>query len=125
VCFLALPLRGLCFGLTHDPDLLVATQFLDGISASILGVIIPLVAADATRRQGGFALAQGLIGTTMGLGAAFSTSFAGAVADKYGGQTAFLALATVALLALVVAWVLMPETREGPGRLESDINSGC
>jgi MFS family permease len=112
ICFIALPLRGFCFSLTHDPSLLVATQVLDGVSASIFGVVIPLVAADATRRRGGFALAQGLIGTTMGLGAALSTSVTGFITDRYGGQTAFSVLAVVATLGLIVAWVAMPETRK-------------
>jgi MFS family permease len=109
--FAALPLKGLCFGLIRDPDLFVAAQCLDGVSAAIIGVLVPLVAADATRLTGRFALAQGLIGTGMGLGASISTLLAGYLADKLGSATAFFGLAGVGAIAFVIIVATMPETR--------------
>jgi MFS family permease len=111
VGFAALPLKGLCFGLIQDPHLFVAAQCLDGISAAIIGVLVPLVAADATRVTGRFALAQGLIGTGMGLGASISTLLAGFLADRLGSSTAFLGLAGVGAAAFVIIVATMPETR--------------
>jgi MFS family permease len=109
--FSALPLRGICLAMVQDPNMFVLVQLLDGVSASVLGVIIPLVAADATRGAGGFALAQGLIGTAMGLGGAFSSTYAGYLTDHYGSATAFHGLALVAMIALIITFTLMPETK--------------
>jgi hypothetical protein len=112
--FAALPLKGLCFGLIQDPHLFVVAQCLDGVSAAIIGVLVPLVAADATRVTGRFALAQGLIGTGMGVGASISTLLAGFLADRLGSSTAFLGLAGVGAVAFVIIVATMPETRPNP-----------
>ena len=111
----ALPLRGFAFGFVHDPYLFVPIQMLDGISASVIGVLVPLVAADATRKHGGYALAQGIIGTAMGVGAAFSPTIAGWLTDHFGSTTAFEGLGLIAVVALVAAIVFMPETRKEAG----------
>ena len=111
----ALPIRGFAFGFVHDPYLYVPIQMLDGISASVIGVLVPLVAADATRRHGGFALAQGIIGTAMGVGAAFSPSIAGWLTDRFGSTAAFEGLAAIAVVGLVAAFVSMPESRPAEG----------
>ena len=107
----ALPLRGFAFGFVSDPYMFVPIQMLDGISASVIGVLVPLVAADATRKHGGYALAQGIIGTAMGVGAAFSPTIAGWLTDHLGSTTAFEGLGLIAVLALVAAIAFMPETR--------------
>ena len=107
----ALPLRGFAFGFVQDPYLFVPIQMLDGISASVIGVLVPLVAADATRKHGGYALAQGIIGTAMGVGAAFSSTIAGWLTDHFGSTTAFEGLGLIAVVALVAAIVFMPESR--------------
>lgn len=106
-----LPVRGVCFGLVRDPHYFVLAQCLDGISAAILGVLISLIIADATRETGRFALAQGIIGTGMGLGASASTLAAGYLADRHGSGSAFFGLALVGVLAFVLAAVTIPETR--------------
>lgn len=114
VGFAALPVRGLLFAYTTDPYLLVAIQVLDGVSASVLGVMVPLVVSDLTRGTGRFNLALGAVGTAMGIGAALSTSLAGVMADRLGSQTAFLGLAVVGLAAFLLVALAMPETRRGP-----------
>ncbi|MGY2048422.1 MFS transporter [Methylobacterium sp. JK268] len=113
--FAALPLRGLLFAYTQEPEVLVLIQVLDGISAAVIGVMVPLVVADATRGTGRFNLALGAIGTGMGVGAAISTTLSGAMADHLGTHAAFLGLAGVAMLALVLLLLVMPETRRGRG----------
>jgi MFS family permease len=68
--FGALPIRGLLFMVVRDPQLLVAVQLLDGICAAVFGVLVPLTIADITRDTGRFNLAQGIVGTGIGIGAA-------------------------------------------------------
>ena len=65
--FGALFVRGLLFAMTSEPRLLVAIQVLDGVSAAVFGVHVPLTIVDLTREHGHFNLAQGAIGCAMGL----------------------------------------------------------
>jgi MFS family permease len=109
--FAALPIRGILVATTADPYLLVAIQALDGISAAVLGVLVPLVIADTTRGTGHFNLAQGVVGAGVGIGASFSTTLAGFLSDQFGSSTAFLGLSSIATLGLGVVYLLMPETR--------------
>jgi MFS family permease len=109
--FAALPIRGVLVATTADPYLLVAVQALDGISAAVLGVLVPLVIADTTRGTGHFNLAQGVVGAAVGIGASFSTTLAGFLSDRFGSSAAFLGLASIATLGLVIVYLLMPETR--------------
>jgi predicted MFS family arabinose efflux permease len=109
--FAALPLRGLLFATVTDPSLLVAVQLLDGVTASVFGVMVPLIVADLTRGTGRFNVGQGIVGTTTGIGASLSTTFAGYTSDHFGSQSAFLGLAAVAALGLAAVWLLLPETR--------------
>ncbi|GLS45240.1 MFS transporter [Methylobacterium brachythecii] len=110
--FAALPIRGLLFAYVDNPYWLVAIQVFDGVSASVLGVMVPLIVSDVTRRTGRFNLALGAVGTAMGLGAALSTSLGGYMADRLGSQSAFLGLAIVGALGTVLVALLMPETRQ-------------
>jgi MFS family permease len=110
VAFIALPLRGLAFAVVSNPYLLVAAQLLDGISAAVLAVMVPLVIVDVTRGTGHFNLGQGIVGTMVGIGASVSTTYAGYLSDHFGSPFAFLGLTAVALIGLVAMWALMPET---------------
>ena len=109
--FAVLPIRGVLFAVIHDPNVLVVVQLLDGISAAVFGVLVPLVVADVTRGTGHFNLALGIAGTAIGVGAALSTTLAGYVSDHFGSATAFLVLAAIATAGLASIWLLMPETR--------------
>jgi predicted MFS family arabinose efflux permease len=111
IAFAALAVRGALFATIHDPSLLVAVQMLDGITAAVFGVMIPLIVADIAFGSGHFNLAQGVIGTAIGIGASLSTAVAGYVSDHFGHGVAFTGLAAAALSGLLVAWLLMPETR--------------
>src|SRR5206468_1991773 len=93
---------------------LVGVQLLDGITASALGVTVPLMIADLTRGTGRFNLVQGVVGTAVGIGASISPTLAGYLTDHFGSNTAFLGLAMIASIALVGVWALMPETRPAP-----------
>ncbi len=111
VAFASLPIRGLLFATVTDPALLVAVQVLDGITAACLGVMVPLMVADLTRGTGRFNLAQGVVGTAMGIGASISPTLGGLLTDGYGSSVAFLGLAGVAVLGFLAVWMFLPETR--------------
>ncbi len=114
IAFAALPIRGLLFALVTNPELLVVVQLLDGITAAVFSVMVPLVVADLTRGTGRFNLGQGIVGTFIGVGASLSTTIAGLMSDRLGSAAAFTALAAIALAGLMVLWFLMPETRDAP-----------
>jgi MFS family permease len=111
LAFAALAVRGLLFATVHDPYLLVAVQVLDGITAAVLSVMIPLIVADVAFGSGHFNFAQGVVGTATGIGASLSTLVAGYVSDVFGSSVAFAGLAAVAALGLAIIWLAMPETR--------------
>jgi MFS family permease len=94
--FGVLPVRGVLFACTNDPYIIVAVQMLDGISASVLGILVALTIADVTRGTGRFNLVQGIVGSAAGIGAAASTIAAGHLADSFGTPVAFLGLAGIA-----------------------------
>jgi MFS family permease len=112
--FAALPVRGFLFAVVTNPVLLVVVQLLDGVTAAVFAVLVPLVIADVTRGTGHFNLGQGLVGTTVGIGASMSTTYAGWLSDHFSSQTAFLGLTAVAVVGFVTTWLLMPETRPAP-----------
>jgi MFS family permease len=112
--FAALTIRGLLFATVTDPYLLVAVQAFDGITAAVFSVMTPLVVADIAFGSGHFNLAQGIVGTATGIGAALSTVLAGYVADHFGGSVAFIGLASIGAIALLMVWAIMPETRRLP-----------
>ncbi|MGA9868846.1 MAG: MFS transporter [Acetobacteraceae bacterium] len=115
--FVALPIRGVLFSLVGEPYVVVAIQVLDGVGAGIFGALFPLVIADLTRGTGRYNLTLGAATTVQGVGAAFSTTLAGFIIVSGGYTMAFLALAAIALVALLMFLVLMPETlRPAPKR---------
>jgi hypothetical protein len=111
IAFAALPIRGILFASVTNPTLLLAVQLLDGITAAVFAVMVPLVVADLTRGTGRFNLGQGIIGTATGVGATLSATLAGYMSDRFGSPSAFAALAAIALLGFGMVWLLMPETR--------------
>jgi MFS family permease len=111
--FAALPVRGLLFAWVTDPEVLVVIQILDGITAAVFSVMVPLVVADLTRGTGHFNLGQGIVGTFVGIGASLSATLAGYITDRFGSPAAFMGLAAIAAIGFAVAWLLMPETRGG------------
>lgn len=111
VGFAAVPLRGLLFTFLPGAWPLAAFQALDGVSAAVLGLMLPLVAADVTKRSGYLNLAIGSLGLASGLGATFSTIIAGWISQRFGVQPMFLCLTGVGVVAVALLWLAMPETR--------------
>ena len=110
VGFAALPIRALVFAWTTSPMVLIAAQILDGVSGTMLGVLTALIVSDLTRGAGRFSLALGFVGTMSGIGASLSTTLTGLVAGSFGRAAGFLSIAAVALVALLLLWLRMPET---------------
>jgi MFS family permease len=110
LCFAALAVRGALFAVIRDPAAVIAVQALDGISAAVLGILVPLIVADIMGGSGRLNLALGTVGTAVGIGAAMSTTLAGYAMDHLGGQLTFALLASVAVCGLGLAR-LLPETR--------------
>ena len=110
VGFAALPIRALVFAWTTSPMVLIAAQILDGVSGTMLGVLTALIVSDLTRGTGRFSLALGFVGTMSGIGASLSTTLTGLVAGSFGRAAGFLSIAAVALVAVLLLWLRMPET---------------
>src|ERR1700689_1334763 len=110
VGFAALPIRALVFAWSADPTVLIIAQILDGVSGTMLGVLTALTIVDLTAGTGRFNLAQGFVGTISGIGASLSTTLSGLVAGSLGRAAGFLGIAAVALAAVLLLWLLMPET---------------
>ena len=110
--FAALPVRGILFAGIASPYAMVAVQILDGISAAVLGVMVPLIVADVTHGTGRYNAALGTVGFAAAIGASVSTALAGYIDDRWGNAVAFLSLASVALMGLGLLLLFMPETRQ-------------
>ena len=111
LAFAVLPVRGILLAVVTQPFLLCLVQALDGISAAVLGVLVPVVIADLTRNTGRFNLSQGVVGTGVGIGASLSTTIAGYLADRFGGEMALLGLSVAGSCGLLLFAMRMPETR--------------
>jgi len=112
----ALAVRGLLFATVRDPYVLVLVQVFDGITAAVFAVMVPLIVADVAFGTGHFNFAQGIVGTATGIGASLSTVLGGYISDRFGSGTAFIGLACIAVIGLLVILLVMPETRRSrPG----------
>jgi MFS family permease len=89
-------------------------QVFDGVTAAVFSVMVPLIVADVAFGSGHFNLAQGIVGTAVGIGASLSTVLGGYVADHFGSSIAFTGLAAIAAIGLATIWFVMPETRRIP-----------
>jgi MFS family permease len=110
--FTALSLRALLFALLSEPNVLLMVQALDGLEAAVIGVMLPMLAADFTRHTGRYNLCLGLLGLAASVGAAASTAMAGVVGDVWGSQAALGVLAGIGVASTILVLVGLPETRE-------------
>jgi MFS family permease len=112
--FAVLPLRAFLYPLSDDSAWLIGVQLLDGVGAGIYGALTPLVLADLMRGTGRYNLAQGAAAAALGAGASLSGLCAGIIVDRFGYSAAFVTLGGIALIALALFAVFMPETKEAP-----------
>jgi MFS family permease len=108
--FAVLPLRTILLAFNRDPAVIVAVQALDGLCGAVLGVLVPLVLADIARGTGRYNLAQGILASAVGIGAAVSTAVAGWLATRFGTGAAFGGLAVAAACAFLTVLMAMDET---------------
>ncbi len=95
-----LPLRGLVAAAWPSPLALIPVQLMDGVGAGLLGVALPGLVASILRGSGHVNAGLGAVMTIQGIGAALSPALAGAIAQRYGYGSAFIALSAVATVAL-------------------------
>jgi MFS family permease len=107
--FIILPIRALLYTFSNDSAWLIAVQLLDGVGAGIWGVLTPLVVADLMSGTGRYTLALGVVATAQGIGASLSGLAAGLIVDRFGYDAAFATSAAVALLALAVLGLALPD----------------
>lgn len=108
--FAAVLIRAILFSLAPGPWYLVAIQAFDGITAAVIGIMLPLAVADVTRGTGRYNGALGAVMMISLAGAAISTTAIGFLAQYMGLATGFLALAIAALLGFLLLWWWLPET---------------
>jgi len=103
--------RAVLFAFITDYPFMLAIQLLDGVSGAIINVLTVLVITDLTTGTGRFNLAQGAIGTAIGIAASLSTSIFGFAFQSFGHWAGFLSIAAVATAAAALAWLFLPETK--------------
>jgi Major Facilitator Superfamily len=106
-----LPIRGVLYTLSDDRFWLVSVQLLDGIGAGILGVLTPLMLADLMHGTGRYNASQGIVATVQGISVAISNAVVGFIVVRAGYDAAFITLAAIASLALLIFLFIVPETR--------------
>ncbi len=109
--FAMLPLRGIMFAIDSSPLMTLSGQVLDGITGATFGVLLPLIVADLTHKGGRFNLALGMMGLATSVGATVSNYAGGRLAAMLGNPVAFLALSAAGLLATLLVWFALPETK--------------
>jgi MFS family permease len=109
--FAVLAIRGVLYTMSDDMTWLVSVQILDGVGAGIFGALFPIVIADLTRGTGRFNVAQGIVATAQGLGAALSAAVAGWIIVAAGYSVAFWTLSAIAAIGFVLYARFMPETK--------------
>jgi MFS family permease len=109
-----IPVQGFAYAVLPGPFALVFGNLLNAFSAAIFGVTMTVVAADLTRRTGGFNLVLGALGVAISIGASLSTFCTGLAAAMFGARVAALGLALLRLCGLLVLRAAMPETRPTP-----------
>jgi MFS family permease len=110
--FAILPVRAVLYTFSDNSFWLIGVQLLDGVGAGVFGALTPLVIADIMRGTGRYNLALGAIATMQGIGASLSGLAAGVIVDHFGYSATFLTLGAVALVAVIVFAIWMPETAE-------------
>jgi len=105
LALIALPIRGATASLVTGPWGFAPVQILDGVGAGILGVAVPGLVARILAGTGHVNAGLGAVMTLQGVGAAFSTTVGGLVAQSFGYAAAFLVLGAIAVLALAL-WLL-------------------
>jgi len=105
------PIRAALLAFTSSYGFLVVAALLNGVSGAIIGVLTVLVITDLTAGTGRFNLAQGAVGTMIGIAASASTLATGFLFQGIGSDGGFLIIAAVAGAATALIWMYISETK--------------
>lgn len=111
LAFAVLPVRGVLFIVAQYPGEVIAVQALDGIGAGLQGALFAIMVADLTRGSGRYNVAFGAATMVQGIGGALSPTLAGAIDAAAGYGAAMWALTGIAVAALILLVLAVPETR--------------
>jgi len=103
--------RAVLLMMTGDPWFMMAIQLLDGITGAVVTVMTILVIADLTAGTGRFNLAQGVVGTLIGISAALSTTIVGSIAQRFGDLAGFMTMATSTAAGMALLWAFLRECK--------------
>jgi MFS family permease len=112
IAFIILPIRGVLYTFTDNPNLLLSIQSLDGAAAGIVKVVSVVMIADLTKGTGRFNFMQGIVVTGIGIGTSLSDFITGHIVKTYGYHVGFIFLSAVACIGLLFFLLLVPETRD-------------
>jgi MFS family permease len=115
--------RCLMFAMNLGPWFLVGMQSFAGLTAVVIGIMMPRVVADLTKQSGRYNFSLGAVTMMGSIGAAASTLVSGFVAQWFGFAPAFMMLTIVAAGAAALMWFAFPETVES-ARTAEDIFAG-
>lgn len=122
LAFLVLPIRGILYTLAKSAAYLISIQVLDGLAGGIFGVVSILIVSDIFSGTGKDSFAQGIMAAAIGLGAALSNVVSGYIVKASGFNNGFYVLSGLAMLALILFWTVMPETKPADRSDVSDQN---
>jgi len=111
LAFLVLPIRGVLYTFAKGAAYLISIQILDGLAGGIFSVVSILIVSDIFCGSGKDNFAQGILAAAIGLGAALSNVMSGYIVKASGFNFGFYVLSGLALLALIIFWIMMPETK--------------
>ena len=110
ISYIFLFVRGVCFSLISNPDVLVGIQVLDGISAGIFSLMLILVISDLSINTGKFNATLTTMGMLFTLTNGASNLIFGLITGKFGFSIAFSIMAACAACGGILIWTLVPET---------------
>ncbi len=111
LAFAVLPIRGILYTFAKSATYLISIQVLDGLAGGIFSVVSILMVSDIFFGTGKDNFAQGMMAAAIGLGAALSNVISGYIVKISGFNNGFYVLSGLALLAFILFWIFMPETK--------------
>jgi MFS family permease len=105
------PVRAGLLAFSTSYPILIVAQIINGISGAIITVLTVLVITDLTTGTGRFNLTNGTVGMMSGIAAAASTILTGFIAQQFGREIGFIAIAVIAAAATGLLWVFLSETK--------------
>jgi MFS family permease len=113
--FAAVPVHAALLAVFGNLYAVIGLEVFDGMGGAMYGVLQPLVAADITKGTNRYNLVLGVLGLFAGLGTSAGQYGGGWLATHFGFSVAFAVLAAIGALAVLLVWLLLPETKPDDG----------